>query len=323
VVDAPVTPELAELEARRAGRPRPVLGYAMVISAASLWAVNGTFSKVVLASGLTPYRLAEVRCAGAAALFLGAALIRDPRSLRVTRRELPLLVVFGVLGLALVQFLYFVAIERLTIGVALVIEYLAPVWVALWARFYVREPVRRRLWYALALALAGLSLVVDLWSGLTLDGIGVAAALAGSVAYALYILLAERSLAGGRNVFSLLAWGFLLATVFWTFVQPWWTFPGDLLNDDVSLLGRIDGGSLPLWVLLATVLVFGTFIPFILMIAALHHLPATRVTVIAMVEPVVAALVAFAWLGESLGVAQIAGGVLVLVGVAIAQTARL
>ena len=74
--------------------------------------------------------------------------------------------------------------------------------------------------------------------------------------------------------------------------------------------------------LVAWIIVFGTFLPFILMIGALHHLSATRVTVTAMVEPVVGALVAFAWLGESLGAGQIAGGLLVLAGVALAQTAR-
>ena len=322
MVDAPVTPELAELEAARGPRPRPALGYLMVVSAASLWAVNGTVSKVVLSSGLSTYRLAELRCTGAAVLFVAATLVLRPRALRPRLREVPLLLVFGLLGLALVQLLYFVAIERLNIGIAVVINYLAPVWVAVWARFFVREPVRRRVWYALALALAGLSLVVELWSGLTLDGVGVAASLVGSFAYALYILLAERSLAGGRDVFSLLAFGFLVATVFWTFAQPWWSLPSGLLDDSMSLLGRIEGTSLPLWALVVAVVVFGTFVPFILMVGALHHLPSTRVTVIAMVEPVVASVVAFAWLGEELGAAQIVGGMLVLAGVALAQTAR-
>ena len=59
------------------------------------------------------------------------------------------------------------------------------------------------------------------------------------------------------------------------------------------------------------------------MIGALHHLPATRVTVIAMLEAVIAAFVAYAWLDESLGAAQIAGAILMLAGVALAQTARI
>lgn len=322
MVDAPVTPELAELEGRPARRQRPLLGYAMVVSAASLWAVSGVVIKVILQSGLSSYRLAELRSAGGAVLFLGAVVVTRPQALRFERRELPWLAAFGVLGLAFVQFFYFVGIERIEIGVALVIQYLAPVWVVLWARFFVREPVRRRLWYALALSLAGLSLMVELWSGLSLDGVGVAACIVGSLAYAIYILMAERSLARGRNVLSLLAWGFLFATLFWTVAQPWWSFPGGVLDDDVSLLGRIAETSLPVWLLVVFVLLLGTFVPFILMVGALHHVPATRATVIAMIEPVVATIVAWAWLEESLGAGQIAGGVLVLAGVGLAQTAR-
>lgn len=322
MVDAPVTPELAGLEARPVRQRRPLLGYTMVVAAASLWGINGTFLKVAIESGLSTYRLAEVRCAGGTILFFAAAALTRRSGLRLERHELPWLVAFGILGLAFVQFLFFLGIERLDIGVALVLQYLAPVWVALWARLVVREPVRRRLWYGLALALAGLTLVVELWSGVSLSGAGVGASLLGSLTYAAYILLAERSLAHGRDVLSLLAWGFAFATLFWTFTQPWWSFPVALAGDDVSLLGRLDGVTVPFWLLVALIIILGTFVPFVLMIGALHHLSATRATLTAMVEPVIGALVAFAWLGESLDAGQVVGGALVLGGVVLAQTAR-
>jgi drug/metabolite transporter (DMT)-like permease len=322
VVDAPLTRDLAELEAHLAPRQRPLLGYAMVTGAVTLWAVNATVSKVILQSGMSAYHLSEVRAAGGAALFIAAAVLTNRGGLRVSRSELPWLVAFGVLGLALVQLFYFIGLERLDIGVSLVIEYIAPVLVALWARFVVKEPVRRRLWYAIAVALAGLSLVVDLWGGLTLDSIGVGACLLAAIAYTAYILIAERSLARGRDVLSLLAWGFLFATVFWSIVEPWSSFPLSFVYEEVSLLGRLEDVTTPVWPLLLFVLVFGTFIPFILMVGALHHIPATRVTIVAMLEPVLAAIVAFAWLEESLTPGQIAGGVLVLLGVGIAQSAR-
>jgi drug/metabolite transporter (DMT)-like permease len=76
------------------------------------------------------------------------------------------------------------------------------------------------------------------------------------------------------------------------------------------------------WPLLLFVVALGTFVPFILMIGSLHHIPATRATIIAMLEPVIAAVVAYAWLEESLTPGQIVGGALVLAGVGIAQTAR-
>jgi drug/metabolite transporter (DMT)-like permease len=320
VVDAPLQPLPAD-EPRGA---HPLLGFGLVWSAVALWAVNATVSKVVLESaGLSAMRLAEVRATGAAVILMAAVAIVRPGSLRVRSwRELAFLAVFGVAGLAFVQLFYFLAIERLDIGIALVIQYLAPVFVALWARFVVKEPVRRRLWLAIALALAGLALVVDLPGGMTLDSAGVAACLITAVAYAAYILMAERALRDGRDQFSLLAWGFLFSALFWAAVQPWWTFPWDDVDGSVSLLGRLADVDAHVWLLLGYLVVLGTIVPFLLMVTALHSIPATRVTVIAMLEPALAALVAYAWLEEELTGLQVAGCLLVLVGVGIAQTAR-
>jgi drug/metabolite transporter (DMT)-like permease len=80
--------------------------------------------------------------------------------------------------------------------------------------------------------------------------------------------------------------------------------------------------SAPVWLLLAYIVVLGTVVPFICLVSALHHVPATRVTIVAMLEPVLAAIVAWFWLGEELAAAQIVGGLIVLVGVILAQTSR-
>ncbi len=301
---------------------RPLLGYAMVWTAATLFAVNGTVAKVVLASGISSLELTQIRSLGAFAGFaLALALVR-PRSLRVSLRELPYLAVFGVTGVAFVQWLYFVAIHRLPVGIALLIQYLAPLLVALFARYVLEEPVRRRIWVALALALAGLAVIVQPWGDArALDAIGVAAALGGAAAYALYILMAERGLRR-RDPVSLSCYGFLFAAVFWLAVQPLWRFPARRLDDGVSLLGNLASVELPVWLLVVFVVVIGTIVTFGLVVAALGHVSATRVGIVAMLEPVAGALVAWAWLGEALAAAQLAGGAIVLLGIALAQTAR-
>jgi len=293
----------------------------MAATGATLWAVNGTVSKVILASGIDAQRLSQVRSTGA---FAGLALVvglTRPAALRVRARDLPFLAFFGIVGLAFVQWFYFIAIHRLQIAVALLIQYPPPLLVALWARFVYREHVRRRIWVALVLALGGLSLVLDAWHGVTLDTLGVVASVVASVTYALYLLLAERALVR-RDPVSLLTWGFLFAALFWAVARPWWTFPFDRAAASVSLLGRLDGLHLPVWVLMASVIVLGTIVPFTLVVAALRHLRATRVGIVAMVEPVVATVVAYVWLAESLGVAQVVGGAIVLTAIGLAQTAR-
>ncbi len=301
---------------------RPLRGYGMVLAAATLWAVNGTVSKVILTSAdISSPRLAEVRATGA---FFGLALVLlalRPSRLRLGWRELPRLVVFGVLGLALVQALYFVAIARLDIGIALLLQYLAPVLVALWARFVMHEQIGRRLWVALMLAFAGLALIVDVWRGLSLDGVGVVAALAAAVTFALYILLAEREV-GRRDPASLVCYGSLFAALLWAVTQPWWTFPAGIVGERVSLLGNLADTQLPVWLLMAFMVVGGTIVPFGLLVGALRHLSATRAGIAAMWEPVAATAVAWAWLGESLDPLQMVGGVVVLAGIAVAQTVR-
>jgi drug/metabolite transporter (DMT)-like permease len=244
---------------------RPLLGYTMVLTAATLWAVNGTVSKAILSSGLSALRLAEVRSAGAVVgLGLVLALTR-PETLRVTRAELPFLAVFGIVGLALVQLFYFLAIHRLEIGIALLIQYVASVLVALYARFVRKEPVRRRIWVALVLALAGLSLVVDVWGGIALDGLGVVASLGAAVTFALYILLAEHAV-GRRDPLSLLWWGFAFASLFWAVLEPWWSFPAGLVDDRVELEGSLLSTGLPVWLLMLTMVVVGTIVPFALLV---------------------------------------------------------
>jgi drug/metabolite transporter (DMT)-like permease len=300
---------------------RPVAGHAMVVAAAVLFGVNGAVSKVALSSGLSSLRLTEVRCAGA---FVGLTLLalgRSPASLRPRPREWRRLAVFGVVGVAWVQLFYYLAIHRLEIGIALLIQYLGVLLVAVWARTFGGRQVGRRVWAALALSLAGLTLMVQVWRGVTLDGLGLAFALASAFVFAAYLLLAERQVAE-RDPVSLLAWGFLFATLFWAVVQPWWSFPAAAAARTVTLQGHLSAWHLPVWALVLWVIVLGTIVPFGLLVAALRHVTATRTGIVGMLEPVTATVVAWLWLQESLSPAQLAGAAVVLAGILLAQTAR-
>ena len=305
-----------------ARRRRPRLGYVMAATAAVLWGVNGAVSKVILSTGLSSERLAQARSLGAAIGLVLFLLVTMPERLRLSRRELLYLAAFGVGGLAFVQWFYFLAIHRLAIGVALLIEYLAPLLVALWARLVYREHVRQRIWLALALALVGLALIVNLFGGGTsLSTAGILFALGGALAYTLYVLLAEHAV-GGRDPVSLLAWGFLFASVFWALLVPWWSFPWHTFTATTSLHGHLSSVHWPVWLLAEWMIVLGTIVPFFLLVSALRHLSATRVGIIAMLEPVAGALIAWAWLGETLDGVQLAGAGVVLAAIVLAQTAR-
>lgn len=296
-------------------------GYAMVITSAVLFAINGTVSKVMLVGGLAAPQLTQLRSGGAFVALLVFVGLRNPTSLRFTRHEAWWIALYGIVGFAMTQYLYFVAIKRLPVGIALLIEFTAPIMVALWARFVLKELVRRRVWGALALALVGLALVAQVWGGLSLDGLGVVAAMGAALALALYFILGEH-LVGPRDPVSLACLAFGFGSVFWAVVSPWWNFPFAILGRQISLLGNISSWTAPMWMPAIYLVIGGTLLPFTLSIGALRHLRAAQVGVVGMVEPVVAALVAYLWLDEALGWVQLVGGAVVLTGVVLAETAR-
>jgi drug/metabolite transporter (DMT)-like permease len=302
-------------------REQPALGYAMALAAAALFGVNGSVVKVALGEDMSAYRLAELRCLFSFAIFVLIVAVARPERLRVSGRELLYLAIFGACAVVLTQLLYVLALRRLKIGVALVLIFLGPLLVALWARFVGKKHHGPRFWVALGLSLVGLVLVVRVWDRFSLDGLGVAFALCGAAAYALYVLYAEYAV-GRRDPISLLAFGFFFACLLWTVVQPWWSLPWHVLDADVSLQGNLAGAHVPEWALVAWIVLLGTVVPFILVVGALQHLPATRVAISGMLEPVVATVVAYGWLDETLAPAQLVGGALVLAAIALAQTAR-
>ena len=302
---------------RRAG-----LGYVMALTAAVLFAVNGTVSKVALTgSDLTAVDYTQLRTTFA---FLGLALgllvlARD--KLRFTRRDLPFLAFYGIFSFALVQWLYFVAIERLPIGIALLIQFSGVVLVALWARLVWHVDVRPRVWAALALTLVGLALVSEFWLGWTLDTVGVVACVGAAIALATYLLAGERAVEQ-RDPLGVLCLSLLFASLLWAVVQPWWTFPVGELGGDTSFQGNLDHLSAPVWVFALWTVLLGTIAPFGLSIAALRHLAATRLGITLTLEPVLATFIAWAWLDETLAAPQLIGGAVVLTGILLAQTAR-
>jgi drug/metabolite transporter (DMT)-like permease len=299
---------------------RPAIGYLLTVAAAALFGVNGTVSTLALQAGIPAPLLTALRCTGAAVVLVLVLAVAAPARLRIGWRELPFVAVFGVVGFALTQFLYYTAIGRLPVGIALVFEMTAPVFIALYVWLVRRERVRSRLWGALALSVCGLVLVAQVWEGGgSLDRRGVLAALAAAVCLAAYYLLGERGTTA-RDPIGLTAWSFVAAAVFWAFAAPWGQFDLGLLTEPVPVsLGSL---QLPAGVLVGWIVVLGAVVPFWLSLAALRHLPPTTAGIVATVEPVFATIVAWPWLGQVLTGWQVAGSVVVLAGIVLAQTAR-
>lgn len=306
-----------------AAHTRPLRGYALYVGAAFLFSLNGTVAKTLMESGVDVWRLSQVRTTGAFLVLLALVAASRPAGLRLRRAELPLLLVYGVLGIAATQALYFLSISRLPISVSLLIEFTSPLVIALWFRFGLKHPTRPAVWLGLVLSLAGLAVVAQLWQGFTLDPLGFAAAVGAMLALVLYFLTADAQVRGrhGRDPVSLTMWGMGAASLFWAVVAPWWMFPWSMLGGTAMVAGT---GAVvwPVPLLVAYVVVLGTVVPFSLVVLSMQHLRASQASVVGMTEPVIATAIAWVLLGEVLTPIQLAGAVLVLGGILLAERNR-
>jgi drug/metabolite transporter (DMT)-like permease len=273
-------------------------------------------------SGLSAFRLTQIRTIGAFLVLFLYVYLKNKQSLRINRKELPILIAFGVFGFAAVNLFYFLAIQRLNVGVALIIEFTAPIWIALWMRFIQKKIVSKLMWWGLVIGLTGLVLIAQVWRGLTLDGLGVTFAVLDAFALALYFLVGEK-LVGVKSSEATMAWGFGVSSAFFAIIQPWWTFPFAELGRVVELTGRMAGVSIPTYYLILWIIVLGTAVPYFLVLNGLRGLSAATSSSIGMLEPVFGGIFAWIFLYEKLTFIQSVGAVVVLIGIYLANRARI
>jgi drug/metabolite transporter (DMT)-like permease len=306
-----------------AAHVQPLRGYALYVVAAFLFTLNGIAAKTVMGSGVEVWRLAQMRVTGAFIVLLVFVALTNRPALRLQRGEIPLLVVYGVLGVAATQALYFAAIGRIPIGVALLIEFTSPLVIAVWFHFALGHRTKPIVWVGLVMGFVGLAVVAQVWQGFTLDPLGVGAAILAMFALVVYFLSADAQVHGPykRDPVSLTMWGMGAAAAFWAIVQPWWTYPWGSLAGTATAQGT---GALawPIPLLVGFVVVFGTVVPFSLVVVSMQHLRASQASVVGMVEPIMAIVLAWVLLGETMSPAQLVGAAIVLGGILLAERNR-
>ena len=283
------------------------------------FAINGPVAKFALINGLSSSQLSALRIEGAFLILLIASLFVARKELKVTKKEILPLIGYGFFGVAMTQFLYFVAIKRIEVGVALIIEFTAPIMVALYLRFVLKRQVSARVWFSLFLAILGLSFITQVWTGSKLDGFGVLSAFGAAVALAIYYIGGE-FLVSKRSAISLTTLAMGVGAIFWFFAQPWTTIPWKILGNQIELPHNV--ASVPLGVIVFWIVFMGTVLPFWLYFIAFKFIDSKKASVFGLLEPVLASLVALILLGETLVMIQIIGGIMVLIGVLFAETAR-
>lgn len=297
------------------------MGYVYALGAALLFGANGSVSKVILEAGLQPAQLTLFRVAGTAVIAAIVLLFANRSAFRVGGKQLLVLLAMGVVGVALLQFTYAIAIQILPVGIALLFEFTAVLMVALFAFFFFQERVRSRLWISIGFVLVGLAVVAQIWSS-ELHPFGVLMAVLAAVCLSTYFLVGERAVVN-LPAMGVAFWTMSAATVFWLLFSGWWNIDPALFATHVSLSGNLASIELPLTVPLLWNMVLGSFAPFFLSLLALKTLTATAAGVVSSAEVIFAFLVAWVWLGEELTLLQVFGVLVVLAGIILAQTARI
>lgn len=296
------------------------MGYIYALLAALLFGANGSVTRVVMEAGLTPAQLTLFRVASATLIAGIVLLCANRAAFKVTLRQLGILAVLGILGVAMLQFTYAVAISLMPVGITLLLEYVAVLLVALVAFFVFKEQVRARLWVAIGCVLIGLAFVAQIWAS-DLNPLGVGFALLAAVMLTIYFVVGEREV-GKTSPMAVAFWTMSFATAFWLMFSGWWEIDSTIFGKAVSLSGNLDAVMVPFWIPLLWNMLLGSFAPFFLSLLALKHLTATAAGVVASSEVLFAFLVAWFWLGEGLNPVQLVGASAVLVGIVLAQTAR-
>ena len=281
----------------------------MIATASTLFGLNGNLSRLLFDDGISPVTLVEFRMLIGAISLLGVLVIGQRKGLKVPRRSWGWIVAFG-LSLAMVTFTYFMAISRLPLTIALVIQFTAPAWMVLGVAAWHRRLPSAHVLVALALTFGGVILLTGLWrKGLNgLDAIGLLYCLLAVITYIAYLLLGRRVGKGLPSLTST-AYGALVASIFWFSVQPPWAIPANTWTPYHLVMIILVG-------------IIGMAIPFSLVLGSLRRIDPTRVGIASMLELVAAGVIAYFWLGQHLDWLQIMGCVLVMGGITILQSER-
>ena len=284
-------------------------GYLFAALAALFWASSGTAAKFLFLSGITAFELVQLRTTLATGIVFCWILLHNRSLLAIDRRDLTYFVTLGV-GLAAVQFTYLFAISKIQVAAAILIQYQAPIFVALYTMLFLGTKLPPIVFAAMAGSLFGCYLVVGGYSLHLLDmnRMGVLSALASAVTFAWYTVRCEY---GMRRYppWTVVFYGLLFAAVTWNIFHP-----------PLSAFLRPSGIAQWGWVLF--IAFFGTVLAFICYTEGINRIGATRASITATLEPITAGLIAWLLLGETMEVWQLLGAALVIASVIVLQAGK-
>lgn len=284
---------------------KEVYGYIAVISAASLWGIGGAVAKNLFNQDVSPFLLVKIRLLLSFALLVAGLLVYNRRLLYIPRREILYFAKMGVIGMAMLQFFYFLTISLTNVATAVFLQYLAPVLIAVYTVIWEKIILSWQQKLAVGVATVGGLLIMISAGGVQgLTIAGVASGLAAAAAAAFNTIYTRRAVQEYHPI-TVVTYSCGFGALFWWIAMPYGWEPGSIMPEQ--------------WLMFLYVVVFSTVIPFLLFYFGLRHLSATNASVTCSLEPVIAAVAAYLALGEKMGGLQILGGALVLAAIIMLQ----
>lgn len=290
------------------------LGLPLAIGAAFAFGMSGAWARGLIDAGWTPGAAVTARVWVAALVLLVPTVLSLRGRWAVLRKNAGMVAAYGLLAVTATQLCYFQAVAVMDVGLALLIEYTAPISVILWLWLRRGERPSRRSVIGAAIAFVGLVLMLDIITGAEVDVAGILWALAAMVGAATYFLLSAKADTGLPPI-ALAGGGLLLGAIALTVAGLAGILPIAWTTDDITY--RF--GTVPWFVPVLAIGLVATALAYVLGIASTRMLGSRLASFVALSEVVAALLFGWLLLGQLPDLLQALGGALVLVGVVVVK----
>ena len=285
----------------------PRRGYGFVILAATCWAAGGSASKFLFNGGITPFQVVQLRLTISTTILALWLLWRHRNLFRIDGKDVPYFLVLGTLGMAAVNIAYLFAISRLNVAVAILLEYLAPIFIALHAVVFMRDRLTALMKVAIICAVAGCYLVAGAYN-INILNMNIAGIISGLLAALTFAWWSVHGEYGMRryNPWTVLFYAMLVAAVEWNILHP-------------PLESLLHSYSTRIWFWIMFIAIIGTVLPFGFYYEGINLIRSTRASITSTLEPILAGVFAFIFLNEVMEPLQLVGGALVIAAVILLQ----
>lgn len=282
-------------------------GYLAISAAACLWGVAATVAKFLFNQQYEPLILVQMRVTISFAVLFIFFLVTNRRLLIFRMKDIPLFFTAGILGVAGSNYFYYAAIKETNVSTSILVQYTAPVMVMIYATFVQKERITAAKVSALVLSVFGIFLAIGAYDPDVLQGTryGITLALLAAVSFSIFNI-SGKMLTQRYAVWTGLIYLFGSAALFWSFI-----------NTPVEIISA--GYSPEDWGVFATIAVISILLPYSLYYYGLHHIQSSKAIIISTLEPVVAIVSEWLFLGGTMGPVQFIGAFLVLTAIILLQ----